>query len=324
VTLQVLLVLIFLASMGLVISALYFAVAAPAEKKQLRTRFAVLRDLAQTETGDLETLLLRSEVVSNIPAIHRLLIRLPGMKGLQLYVQQSATPITVGMLLLLSFLGFSFAALAVLALRVPALLALIVGAIVGSVPWIVMAVLRQRRFLRFEELFPDAMDLLARAVRAGHAFTSGLEMIAKEMPKPVSEEFQKVYDQQNLGLPLRDALANLVKRMPLPDVRIFVTALMIQRESGGNLAEILDNLSMVIRERFKLMRQIKVYTAQGRLTLIILTIMPPFFLLMSYLMRPDYIKPLFTEPEGHRLLIYAIVLQIIGFFVIRKIVQPKV
>ncbi len=321
---QLLLVLIFLAAMGLVLSALYFVVAAPAEKRQLRDRFATLRDLSQTESGDLETLLLRSEVLSNIPAFHKLLIQLPWAKSLQLYVQQSALPVTVGMLLLLSFLGSAFSLLLILAANMPFLLALIVGIMVGAVPWIVIAVIRQRRFLRFEELFPDSMDLLARAVRAGHAFTSGLEMIAKEMPKPVSEEFQRVYDQQNLGLPIRDSLYNLVKRMPLPDVRIFVTALMIQRESGGNLAEILDNLSMVIRERFKLMRQIKVFTAQGRLTLIILTIMPPFFLLMSYLLRPDYIKPLFVEPEGHRLLIYGIVLQVIGFFVIRKIIQPKV
>lgn len=322
--LQLLLVLIFLASIGLVVSALYFVVAAPAEKRQLRDRFATLRDLSQTESGSLETLLLRSEVLSNIPAVHRLLMQLPWMKGLQLYVLQSAVPVTVGMLLLLSLLGGIFSALMILVLGMPALLALIVGIMIGSIPWIVISVLRQRRFLRFEELFPDSMDLLARAVRAGHAFTSGLEMIAKEMSKPVSEEFQRVYDQQNLGLPMRDALYNLVKRMPLPDVRIFVTALMIQRESGGNLAEILDNLSFVVRERFKLMRQIKVYTAQGRLTLIILTIMPPFFLLMSYLIRPDYIKPLFVEPEGHRLLVYGIILQVIGFFVIRKIIQPKV
>ena len=138
------------------------------------------------------------------------------------------------------------------------------------------------------------MDLLARAVRAGHAFTSGLEMIAKEMPAPLSEEFRRTYEQQNLGLPLRDALENMAKRMPLPDVRIFVTALLIQRESGGNLAEILDNLSGVIRERFKLMRQIKVFTAQGRLTLY----------------HPDRVAPLrgpvifFLNPSLHDAAVY--------------------
>jgi len=253
-----------------------------------------------------------------------LLIHVPGMKGLNLFLLQSATTITAGMLVLVSFLAGLFAFLVTITIGMPALLALILAIIIAAIPGIVISVRRQRRFLHFEEQFPDSMDLLARAVRAGHAFTTGLEMIGNEMSKPVSEEFRRVYEQQNLGLPLRDALQNLVKRMPLPDVRIFVTALMIQRESGGNLAEILDNLSAVIRERFKLMRQIRVYTAQGRLSLIILTIMPPFFLVMSYLMKPDYIMPLFTEPEGHRLLIYGIVLQVIGFFVIRKIVQPKV
>lgn len=322
--LQLLLILVYIASLGLVVSALYFLVAAPAEKRQMRDRFAVLRELATTEGEGLETQLLRAEVLSNIPALHRLLIHVPGMKGLNLFLLQSATTITAGMLVLVSFLAGLFAFLVTITIGMPALLALILAIIIAAIPGIVISVRRQRRFLHFEEQFPDSMDLLARAVRAGHAFTTGLEMIGNEMSKPVSEEFRRVYEQQNLGLPLRDALQNLVKRMPLPDVRIFVTALMIQRESGGNLAEILDNLSAVIRERFKLMRQIRVYTAQGRLSLIILTIMPPFFLVMSYLMKPDYIMPLFTEPEGHRLLIYGIVLQVIGFFVIRKIVQPKV
>ncbi len=163
-----------------------------------------------------------------------------------------------------------------------------------------------------------------RAVRAGHAFTSGLEMIAKEMPAPLGEEFLRTYEQQNLGLPLRDALENMARRMPLPDVRIFVTALLIQRESGGNLAEILDNLSGVIRERFKLMRQIKVFTAQGRLTLYLLVAMPPAVALMIFFLNRDYFMLLITEPLGHKFLIAGVILQVIGYFVIRKIVQPKI
>jgi tight adherence protein B len=143
------------------------------------------------------------------------------------------------------------------------------------------------------------------------------------MPSPVSDEFNRTYNEQNLGLPLRDALDNMMRRVPLIDFRIFVTALMIQRESGGNLAEILDNLSHVIRERFKLMRQIRVYTAQGRLSLYILVALPPILGVLIYFLNPKYIGMLFTDPLGMRFLIAGIILQVCGYFVIRKVTQPK-
>ena len=323
-SLQLLLVLVFIATLGLVISAIYFFFAAPAERKQVRGRLEALRELAVAEGEGLETQLLRQEILSGVPAMHRLLLMIPGTRELNLFIQQSSADITVGMLLLLSLLVFSFVLLLCLVLGLFVALALLLAAMCAGIPFLVISVKRQRRFFRFEELFPDAMDLLARAVRAGHAFTSGLEMIAKEMPSPLSDEFRRTYEQQNLGLPLRDALENMARRMPLPDVRIFVTALLIQRESGGNLAEILDNLSGVIRERFKLMRQIKVFTAQGRLTLYVLIALPPFVGLLIFFVNREYLMLLFTEPLGHRFLIAGIILQVLGFFVIRKIVQPKI
>ena len=182
----------------------------------------------------------------------------------------------------------------------------------AAIPFVIIAIKRQRRFFRIEEQFPDAIDLLGRAVRAGHAFTTGLDLIAKEMPSPVSDEFQRVYEQQNLGLPLRDAFENMMRRVPLIDIRIFVTALMIQRESGGNLAEILDNLATIIRERFKLMRQIRVFTAQGRMSLYVLVAVPPLMGMMLYFLRREYIMRLFTDPLGNKFLIAGIVLQVIG------------
>ena len=323
-SLQLLLVLVFIATLGLVISAIYFFFAAPAERKQVRGRLEALKELAVAEGESLETQLLRQEVLSSVPAMHRLLLRIPGTRELNLFIQQAATDITVGMLLLLSLLVFSFVLLLCLVLGLFVALALLLAAMCAGIPFLVISVKRQKRFFRFEELFPDSIDLLARAVRAGHAFTSGLEMIAKEMPSPLADEFRRTYEQQNLGLPLRDALENMARRMPLPDVRIFVTALLIQRESGGNLAEILDNLSGVIRERFKLMRQIKVFTAQGRLTLYVLIALPPFVGVLIFFLNRNYLMLLFTEPLGHRFLIAGIILQVLGFFVIRKIVQPKI
>jgi tight adherence protein B len=194
----------------------------------------------------------------------------------------------------------------------------------GTIPLLVVAYKRRQRFSKFEELFPDALDLLARAVRAGHAFTTGFELIATEMPEPLAGEFRTTYDQQNLGLPLREALQNLIERVPGGDVRLFVTALQIQRESGGNLAEILDNLSEVIRARFTLYRHIKTVTAEGRMSLYFLMVLPIATGILMYLTNPDYMTPLFQEPLGHQLLEVAAGLQILGYFVIRKITSMTV
>ena len=181
----------------------------------------------------------------------------------------------------------------------------------------------RRGLLGRREHVTGLLDLLARAVRAGHAFTTGLELIGKEMPEPVASEFRMTFEQQNLGLPLREAFRNLLLRVPLSDVHVFVTALLIQRESGGNLAEILENLATIIRDRFKLVRQVKVFTAQGRITLYILSAVAPLLGLLIFLLNREYISILFTNPLGRKMLLTAIFLQIIGFFVIRKIIQPK-
>jgi tight adherence protein B len=320
----ILTILIFIVTIGLVISGFYFFVELPREKKKLRQRIETAKaDLADLSSASSEVQLLRAEVLSTSPLFHRLLLKIPGTAQLQLFVQQSAANITVGMLLTVSMLLAWFVFLLSLLFGTAVILAAVLGLLTGYIPFLVISIKRQRRFLRFEEQFPEAIDLLGRAVRAGHAFTTGLDLIAKEMPAPVSEEFQRAYEQQNLGLPLRDAFENFMRRIPLTDVRIFVTALMIQRESGGNLAEILDNLSMVIRERFKLMRQIRVYTAQGRLSLYVLVAVPPAMGIVLYFFRRDYIMKLFTDPLGNKFLIAAILLQVMGYFVMRKIMQPK-
>jgi tight adherence protein B len=157
---------------------------------------------------------------------------------------------------------------------------------------------RQKRFEKFEELFPEAIDTLARAVRAGHAFTTALEMISNEIADPLATEFRKLFEEQKFGMPVRDALMNLAERVPLVDVKFFVTAVMLQRETGGNLAEILDNLSYVIRERFKIQRQVRVHTAQGRLTMALLMAMPPTVVAILFVFSPEFVAPLFTIPSA--------------------------
>ena len=161
-------------------------------------------------------------------------------------------------------------------------------------------------------------------MRAGHAFTTALELIADELSEPVAGEFRTVFEEQKFGLPVREALLNFAERMPLVDVKFFVTAVMLQRETGGNLAEIMDKLSYVIRERFKIHRQVSVYTAQGRLTMMLLMGLPPALIIMMYFVNKDFIWVLFTDPIGKFLCVVGICLQILGYFMIRKIIRIRV
>lgn len=316
-------VLIFLVVLGLTVSGIYFLVEAPAARKRLRVRLAGIQQASHTP-HQAETDLLRQEVLSGIPLLNRFLIDFAPTRLLTQFLDQADVKIAAGTFLLLSVTAGLAAFLPALLTRLPTYFAACFGVVGLAAPSLVVAGIRSRRFAKFMEQLPDALDLLSRAVRAGHAFTTGLELIATEMPQPVAGEFRVTYDQQNLGLPLRDALQNLATRMPLQDVRIFVTALQIQRESGGNLAEILDNLSYVIRERFKLQRQIRVYTAESRVSLYILTIAPPVVAILFALGNPEYIRPLIDDPLGQKMVATGIILQIIGYFVIRRITRMRV
>ncbi len=183
---------------------------------------------------------------------------------------------------------------------------------------------RHARLRRFEEQFPEALDLLSRAIRAGHAFQTAMGMVADELPQPVGPEFRKSFDQQNFGLPLRDALNELAERVNLLDVKFFVTAVLIQRETGGNLAEILDNLAGVVRERFKILRQVRVHTAHGRFTGYVLLALPAFLGVALMFINPDLMQLLFSHRMGQMLLSGAMVLQVIGFFWIRQVIKIEV
>jgi tight adherence protein B len=201
------------------------------------------------------------------------------------------------------------------------LIALPLAGIAGWIPVMVVKRKRTKRIARFEELFPESLDLLARALRAGHAFTTGLLMAADEIAAPVGPEFRTIYDQQNYGMPMGEALKSFAERVPLLDAKFFVTAVMTQRESGGNLAEVLDNLSSVIRDRFKVKRQIQVISAHGRITGSILTAVPPVLGAVLFVVNPSNMKILITDPLGTKMLIGAIFLQVTGGLLIRRLVR---
>jgi len=300
-----------------------------AQARLLRERLATVQEAATQQPSE-ELALLRDEMLSKIPALDNLLRRSSRISNLQPFLEQANLKIRAGNILILCVISAVVlgAAAFLMAGSLPsnqALLFAAVGLVLGGfVPYSYASYRRTKRFQKFEELFPEAIDTLARAVRAGHAFTTALELIANELSEPVASEFRKLFEEQKFGLPVRDALMNLAERMPLVDVKFFVTAVMLQRETGGNLAEILDNLSYVIRERFKIMRQVRVYTAQGRLTMMLLMGLPPIIVVTMLITSPAFIRPLFADPIGHTLVVAGIVLQTLGYFVIRKIIQIQV
>jgi len=299
-----------------------------AQARMLRDRLASVQKAEQQTVEELA--LLRDETMSKIPALDSLLRRSERMANFQMFLEQADLKVRAGNILLLcvvSAVVFAVIGYFVAGSLPPnqALLFVLVGVVLGGTfPYSYASYRRTKRFQKFEELFPNAIDTLARAVRAGHAFTTALELIANEIAEPIASEFRKLFEEQKFGLPVRDALMNLAARVPLVDVKFFVTAVMLQRETGGNLAEILDNLSYVIRERFKIMRQVRVYTAQGRLTMMLLMGLPPIIVVVMLTTNPAFIRPLFADPIGHTLVVAGIVLQTIGYFVIRKIIQIQV
>jgi tight adherence protein B len=288
----------------------------------LRERLSTVQKTPEREAGE-NLALLRDEVLSKIPALDNLLRRSNSISNLQTLLEQGDVKSRAGNVVLLGLLCGALLGLLVLLFGYPQFAWL--GVLFGVfLPYSYANYKKNKRFQKFEELFPEAIDTLARAVRAGHAFTTALELIASEIADPVASEFRKLFEEQKFGMPVRDALINLTERVPLVDVKFFVTAVMLQRETGGNLAEILDNLSYVIRERFKIMRQVRVHTAQGRMTMLLLMGLPPIIIVTMQIMNPTFIRPLFDDPIGHILLVVGITLQTVGYFVIRRVIQIQV
>jgi tight adherence protein B len=294
-----------------------------AQARLIRDRLAAVQKAPERDLDE-ELALVRDEQLSKIPALDTLLRRSARVSAMQDSLLQAGMKFRAGNFLVLCAGCGVLAAFVVVVLTRNAAIAWAALVLGGILPFAVISYRRQKRFEKIEELFPEAIDTLARAVRAGHAFTTALEMIANEISEPLASEFRKLYEEQKFGMPVRDALMNLTQRVPLVDVKFFVTAVMLQRETGGNLAEILDNLSYVIRERFKIQRQVRVHTAQGRLTMALLMAMPPTVVAVLLTFSPDFVKPLFYDPYGHVLLVVAITLQTVGYFVIRKIIKIQV
>jgi tight adherence protein B len=244
--------------------------------------------------------------------------------NIKLLLHQADSPWSVGTYVLLT-LGLAAAcALTVVAVggRVPG--AVIAGMIGMAVPNVYLKFRKRRRMAAFEENFPESIELLGRSIRAGHAFPTGLQIAADESPEPISSELRQVFEENKFGLPLKDSLDALIERVDLVDVRIFVTAVLVQREVGGNLGEILDNIAHTIRDRFRIRRQLRVYTAQGRMTSYILGALPILVGLGIYALNPDYMIVMFQEPAGRLALATAGFMQLFGYLWIRRIIDIEI
>lgn len=250
--------------------------------------------------------------------------RLPHLMDLQRLLDQTSLKWNVGTFIILTVgaaVAFGFAGLVFSGYPLVGIAAAMLG---GSLPYLYVRRKRTQRENAFLEAFAESVELLARALRAGHAFSTGLQMVADEAAEPVAGEFRVVFEEHKFGLPLDEALYGLIDRVDIPDVHIFVTAVLIQREVGGNLAEILDTLAETIRERFTIRRQVRVFTAQGRLTGYILAGLPIVVGILISMVNPDYFGILLEEPIGRLMVAVAAIMQVVGFIVIRRIVHIEV
>jgi tight adherence protein B len=316
--------IVFVTCMAGVFGA-YLLATQGSEAKRRRLQQRLSDALLYTKNADDEEIqLARQELMSEIPGISRVLMRMQLATRLRRMLDQADLHITVSRLLMLSLMAGLLAAVAVSVVSVSKLLMVTAGLVAASLPFIRIAYKRKKRLKAFLEQLPDALELMSRALQAGHAFAESLHMISTEMPEPIATEFRKTYEEQNLGLSLKLALENLTERVPLLDLRLCVTAILIQRETGGNLAEILEKVSHTIRERFRILEDLNTLTTSSRMSAWILCGLPVFVAVVVSVMNPDYMSVLWRDPRGHNLLYAAGFMQLTGMLIIRKILKIKI
>ncbi len=322
----ILIALVFAFGVALVMGLYMGAIKLPGmlQQRKLDARLLEVSQPAEEPKPGAGKVIVKVRHEGPIPALDRFMAESSRGSALATWIGQSGMKASVsGVVLVALALAGLLGVVALKATR--ASVGFPVGAVVGlCVPFVVLKVKRGRRLRAFEEQFPEALDMIARALKAGHAFATGLKMAADELPDPVGPEFRKTFDEQNFGLPLKDSLDNLAVRIPLLDVRFFGTAVLIQRETGGNLSEILENLGHVVRERFKILRQVRVYTAHGRFTGYVLLALPAFLGVALSFINPDHMNMLFRERMGQMMLLGALVMQTIGFLWIKHVVKIEV
>lgn len=314
---------LFFIVMIVAFAAMFYFTEPSKEDKLINARLVALDQRARMDEDD-ENTILRQVTFSRIPAVDRFLRRNKLALTLQKLLVQANVPWTVGRVAFATLLCVGVGAFVGNWWIAPGLLGWLPGLALGAVPVLILAQMRARRFRRFADLLPQAVYLMSRCLRSGQALSSAIEVVAGEIPEPLGTEFQHAFDEQSFGLPFRESMLNLVARIPIADLQFLVTAMLVQKETGGNLVEILDKTSNLLRERLKVKGQMKVRTAQGRFTGWILCLLPFAIFFGMNLISPGYGQILFEDPSGQKWVTIAAVMMVIGIFLIRRVVNIKV
>ncbi len=283
-----------------------------------------IRALEAHDTGVSPQDILRRRVLSDVPFLNRVLPYIPGVERLESVIKQANVKYTLGVIVLSGMAFGLIGYLLVFFLTGKRLLGILMALALVCVPIYYVFIKKKKRMQKFEKQLPEALGLIARALRAGHAFTSGMKLAADEFQDPLGPEFRETLDEINFGMNVPDALKNFTQRVDCPDLKFFVVSVILQRETGGNLAEIIENLAHLIRERFKFRGKVKVLTAEGRLSAGILVVIPFVVFGIIYLNSPEYLTPLLAEPIGRILMGIAGVLMTLGIVVIRRIIHVEI
>lgn len=317
-------IVLFLLLLVITFSVVLYVTRPTKEENDLGNRLAGFSRGSHAQAVIDPDIILKREVYSDLPIINAILRRIKLAADVDTLIKQANSSLTVGRVLFGALvIGFVAGVLTGTYLH-SAPLGLVIGLAAATIPYISLRIKRTARLRSFEAILPDAIDLLARALRAGHALTAAIEMVSKETADPVGTEFRRVFEEQNFGLPIREALINLANRIPVADLQFLVTAMLVQKETGGNLAEVLDKAGTVIRERSRLLGQLRIYTAQGRLTGWILGLLPFIVFLLMNFVNPNYAHTLTSDPMGRKAIWLGLGLMVIGIWMIRKIVDIKV
>ena len=292
------------------------------EAKRMERRLRMMSAGAHDNNEQLS--ILKQRFLSESPAMERILLKVPRIHNLDLILEQSDIGWSVAKLLFYTCITISLIVLLGFYLNLPLVITSTVAVVVSTIPIMIVLRARKKRLNQFEVQLPEVADLISRSLRAGHAFASALQMVSEEMPEPVATEFQITFDEINYGIGMNEALQNLATRVPLTDLRYFVIAVLIQRESGGNLAEILGNISKIIRERLKLFSKIRVLSAEGKMSAWVLGLLPFAVGFSISVLNPKYINALFTDPVGQKMMGIAAIMILIGVIWMRNIIRIRV
>jgi tight adherence protein B len=313
---------VFFAVLAIILGAYFVLIVRPEQQESGAVRRRLRRGrapIAKAEIGKAE------ERLSQLDLLDTVLQRWSSVSApLKQRLERAGLQMTVGVLVLLSVFCAAVAASLSLLLTSYSVVALVLAPIAGAIPFLWVRHKAAKRMALFEEQFPEAIDLIARALRAGHALPTALQLASEEVPEPVGTEFRLLFEKQNYGLSMAEALREFGDRVPVLDARFFVTAVMTQREMGGNLSEVLDKLAAVIRDRFKVKRQVRAVSAHGRITGWVLGALPPAVAAVIFVISPQHIRLLVDDPLGTYMVAGALVLQVIGVLVIRRIVDVEI